>query len=68
VPEGKQQVVDELIATYSPTPFAKPMLSKVSPGMPLPSIQLSELENWLNNAKSANAEVVIKRLMITVQR
>jgi hypothetical protein len=68
VTAGKEQVVDELIAVYSHAPIAKPMLSKVSPGMPLPSLRLSDLENWLNNAKSANAEVVIKRLMITVQR
>jgi hypothetical protein len=66
VPEGKKQVVDELIAIYSPKPFAKPMLSKVSNANPLPSISITAMEDWLSDRTSTNQELIVKRISVTI--
>jgi len=68
VPDGKPQVVDELVAVYSPKPFSKPLLSLPQSPQDLPAMEQEAFETWLIELRKRNAEAVVKRTHVMVLR
>jgi hypothetical protein len=68
LPEGKDQIIDEIVVIYSPEPFAKPILSKDKSTNALPSLKISEFEKWKTELISRNSEVVTTTIAITIAK
>jgi hypothetical protein len=68
VPGGKPQIVDELVAVYSPKPFSKPLLSLPQGLQDLPAMDLEPFENWVMELRRREREVVVKRTQLAVVR
>jgi hypothetical protein len=66
LPADKSQVLDEIVAVYSPEPYKKPMLSKPSGENPLPKLRFDEFNDWITNLKSLNNQAVIKSVSLPV--
>ena len=68
VPDGKPQVVDELVAVYAPDAFSKPLLSVPQGPQDLPALDLEPFENWLMELRRRAREAVVKRTQLAVLR
>ena len=68
VPDGKPQVVDELVAVYAPDAFSKPLLSLPQGPQDLPALDLEPFENWLMELRRRAREAVVKRTQLAVLR
>lgn len=66
VPADKSQVLDEIVAVYSPEPYKKPMLSKPSSTQSLPALSHEALEDWFTQLKSNNKDAVVKSAKVSV--
>jgi hypothetical protein len=66
LPADKSQVLDEIIAVYSPEPYKKPLLSKPSSTQSLPTLSHKALEDWFTQLKSNNKDAVIKSAKVSV--
>ena len=66
LPEGKKQVVDEIVVIYSPELFAKPILTKDKNSNSLPALKIEAFEKWKTELVSRNAKVVTKSITLTV--
>ncbi len=68
VPDGKPQVVDELVAVYAPDPFSRPLLSVPQGPQDLPALELEPFENWLIQLRRREHEAIVKRTQLSVIR
>ena len=68
VPDGKPQVVDELVAVYAPDAFSKPLLSVPQGPQDLPALDIEPFENWLMELRRRAREAVVKRTQLAVLR
>ena len=68
VPQDKIQVIDEVIAVYSPTPYKKPLLSSQTNQQTLPELTSNQLQNWLVELKSNNKEAIIHTVNLIVSK
>jgi hypothetical protein len=68
VPAGKPQVIDELVAVYSPKPYSKPLLSLPNDPQELPTMDFDRFEAWLTDLRKREREAVAKRKQVTIVR
>ena len=68
VPDGKPQVVDELVAIYSTKPFSKPLLRLPQGPQDLPAMDLEPFEAWVMELRRRDREAVVKRTQLAVVR
>jgi hypothetical protein len=66
LPEGKQTVADEIVAVYTSEPYSKPLLKRTQDG--LAEIAAGDFENWLIDVKTAQANAVVKRVTVTLNK
>lgn len=68
VPVGEPQVIDELVAVYTPEPHTKPLMSTPASAQDLPAMPREAFEGWLTELRRRDPQAVVKRVFVTVVR